>query len=296
MGFYRQFETLEPLTGSVPEYPFAQLPNIAFRARLLLRGRTSAQLQAAAWNVDWCIEQYFDTEESDYLRRATAHDRPNYATKDNTSEIQALRTCIDWYLPVDDPEFPDGKRHEYVAVLALWKVADTIGWLKERTRPTTGIPEIDKLSASLPAELTVENPAVRERAAAECALDAMDAVCWAEQLQAMDVAKSEIESLRAAPKGTLSGTEPQDEDRAKQMRSDAASRAALHRHRANHESRRKVCEWCEKHLHTYTSMEKAANAVTSGTPPLVDVAPRTALKWIADWNRSTRTTPKTGQQ
>jgi hypothetical protein len=294
MGFYRQFETLDPLTGSVPAYPFAQLPNIAFRARLLLRGRTSAQLNSAAWSLDWCIDQYFETEESDYLRRATAHDRPNYATKDNTSELQVLRECIDWFLPDDSPEFPDGKKHEYVAVLALWRVADAINWLNEKTRPTTGIPEIDKLSASLPAELTVENPAVRERAAADCALEAMDAVCWAEHLQTIDAAKSEIESLRVAAKSASAGAETLDIEQAKQMRSDAARRAALKKHRGNHENKRKVCEWCEKNLHTYTSMEKAAKAVTSGNPPLVDVAPRTALKWIADWSRSARTTPKAG--
>lgn len=291
MGFYRQFEIMDPLTGSASGSPFTQLPNIAFRARLLLRGRTSDQLHAAACTVDWCIDQYFETEESDYLRRATAHDRPNYATRDNTSELQALRACIDWFLPDDDPEFPDGKKHEYVAVLVLWKVADTVGWLQKKTRPTTGIPEIDKLSASLPAEWTVENPAVREHAAAECALDAMDAVCWAEHLQAIEAVNSEAESLRIAAKGTPSETEALDDERTRRLRSEAASRAARHRHRGNHENKRKVCEWCEKNLHTYTSMEKAANAVTSGTPPLVDVTPRTALKWIADWNRSTRTSP-----
>ena len=44
MGFYPQFDELDPLTGSAAHHPFPRLPSIVRRARVLLKGVHATKL------------------------------------------------------------------------------------------------------------------------------------------------------------------------------------------------------------------------------------------------------------
>jgi len=48
----------------------------------------------------------------------------------DSSLVGALKACIGWYDLEHDSEFPDGRDHEYFAVLSLWLVSDTLRALK----------------------------------------------------------------------------------------------------------------------------------------------------------------------
>lgn len=166
MGFFRQFDEFDPLTGAVPDHPFSHLPSIVSRARRLLKNRTRDEIVSAAHNADFFIEEYFSSEKADYIRRlldrggwelgylpnearneagvrelldnwpSEADDPPpDIPTPENTSELDALKECIGHYVLDDDAEFSKGREFEYFAVLALWLVADTMHWLKWTSDP-----------------------------------------------------------------------------------------------------------------------------------------------------------------
>lgn len=59
MFFFRQFQRFDPLKGDVPPQPFTYLPEIAYRARALLRNRTAEQIEAAAKRISEEVEGYF---------------------------------------------------------------------------------------------------------------------------------------------------------------------------------------------------------------------------------------------
>jgi hypothetical protein len=166
MGFFRQFDEFDPLTGAVPDHPFSHLPSIVSRARRLLKNRTRDEIVSAAHNADFFIEEYFSSEKADYIRRlldrggwelgylpyearneagvrelldnwpSEADDPPpDIPTPENTSELDALKECIGHYVLDDDAEFSKGREFEYFAVLALWLVADALHWLNWTSDP-----------------------------------------------------------------------------------------------------------------------------------------------------------------
>ena len=59
MGFYNQFKKFNPKSGDAPRHPFSYLPEIASRARALLKTRTADQIEDAASGIDWAIDEYF---------------------------------------------------------------------------------------------------------------------------------------------------------------------------------------------------------------------------------------------
>lgn len=322
MGYYRQFEILDPLAGNVPGHPISSLPTIARRARLLLDGRTKDQVIAAAHNIDWFIERHFESEEDDYVHSTLSRDgwelsllpesrrndeglrqliknwpsdvdgrRPNIATSENTSDLEALKSCISWYSIEDAVEFPNGKEFEHFAVLALWKVGDAVDYLGRTEDQKVGIPEIDKFIDAIPPEYSVKNPTYRLRLAAEYTLDAMEAVCWAERVKVLADKDAELKRLQGERRLSPQEIHALADTMAKRKTSVAASQAAILRHKVHHDMKRAVFAWCEENFDGFPSMEKAASAVTSGTTPLVSVEIRTARDWIAEWKRTRRPAP-----
>ena len=59
MGYEKQFQVFEPLSGHVPDYPFFSLPEVAQRARALLISRSKEQIDSVANEIDWMIGEYF---------------------------------------------------------------------------------------------------------------------------------------------------------------------------------------------------------------------------------------------
>lgn len=182
MGFFRQFDEFDPLTGTPPDYPLSHLPTIVKRARALLRGRTRDEIVSAAHTVDFFIEEYFTGEKDNYIRRvletggwelgylpyearneagvrALLDDWPSEAddpppdipTSENTSEVDALKECIGIYVLDDDADFPRAREYEYFAVLALWLVADAVHWLKWTSDPKALTAKLQDAFAPIPS-------------------------------------------------------------------------------------------------------------------------------------------------
>ncbi len=349
MGFFRQFDDFEPLTGQPPGHPFSLLPSIAARARTLLTGRTRDQIISAAHTADWLIDEFIESTQSDIVRRviergswelgylpederneagvrrllenwpSEADDpSPHYPTSDNTSEIDALKECIGSYALDDDTDFPNGRESEYFAVLALWKVADAIKWLQwdrvrviEESATLLATPIESKLlgmvyagqdkeevRAGLTSAMSLlDTPGLghtddkfRYSSAGESALEAMDAVCYAEHLKATEELRRErdqfAEQLRkqADPAHQMQIAERFADEIFRKRISIANSNAAIKGHAENRAMKAEVFEWCALHLREFSSMDAAAEAIT-GARKLVPIKFRTARAWIGEYQK-----------
>ena len=197
MFLHRQFQEFNPISGDVHESPFTYLPAIAERARDLLKSRTLEQILsiAAAINymlsvhfkdLEWiaiddlksrmlsCTDEFGHSDEFErffewdggsidngkWLFKMEMLDQLDVLTEENSSVVDALKSQIeDWddEGPEEDPnKNPEGKNHEFFAVMALILVADAQNWyFKHKSKSLAG----------------------------ESAIQAMDAVCYAEYLQ-----------------------------------------------------------------------------------------------------------------
>jgi hypothetical protein len=223
--FFRQFETFDPRLDTVPDYPFSILPQIAERARYLLRSRTTEQINYAASGIDWAINEYFRTVREEEIQRLwtllvlpnhddegwdiqkayelfeweyTSNDGDGFwssksnqddvelsiPTAETTSEVDAFKVCIDWWDNISGDGLPDEKPYELFAVLSLWLLADAMKWLGLDSVDEN----IDQAMAALDAamrQMGVKTVAtnINMSLAGGCALNAMDAVCYAEHLK-----------------------------------------------------------------------------------------------------------------
>jgi len=348
MGFFRQFEEFDPLTGVPDRYPLSFLPSIVERARALLKERTRDEIINAAHNVDFFIDEYFRDEKDKYVRRLVetggwelgylplearnetgirnlldnwppeADDRPlDIPTSENTSEVDALKACIDDYALSDDAEFPGGRTFEYFAVLTLWLVADALKWLKWTSEPQAmkrafdeafapmsmgkfpevaatlndvlkkskdGVPEFVESYRAFMRAHGLTDAVVQLTHAASSAICAMDAVCYAEQLRAVEQQAEELAQLRVQLHHLSQETEALAEEKARQRTSVAAQKAAIKRHSEHHAMKAQVFEWCAVHLAEYPSLDAAAEAIT-GKGKLVPITFRTARGWIGEYRR-----------
>ncbi len=345
MGFYRQFETFDPLAAQPPSYPFPALPVIAARARALLRGRTRDQITSAAKIVEFLVERYFADAKASYVREVLESDGwelaylpsderneagvrkllenwpsdaedspPEFPSSDNTSDVEALKRCVDDYL-LDDEDFPEGKSHELFAVLALWLVADSIKWLQWTSDPKKMLAELQELRSCLPPDLPgffapdidkaradlqdrlpefvaecqkidlsmgLTDQQVQYSCAGSSALEAMDAVCYAEFLQRSDELWKNLELHRIHLENTFSA---KADLKAREKISLTNQKAALQRHAENRAMKQQVFEWCESYLSGYRSMDAAAEALAGKVVP---VTFRTARDWVGEYRKHLR--------
>jgi hypothetical protein len=168
MSYCRQFDQFDPLTGAVPRIPFVALDEIAGRARRLLHDATTAQIIELAETVEWII----DSAVLDAAKAADAEDAP-VPERAQRSDGQWLRDSIFYYdiLPKPGENFPH--YHHAFAVLALWLVADANFSIQ---------PELDRIGhhrAMLPEDSGILQQWVT---AGRYAIDAMEAVCLADEL------------------------------------------------------------------------------------------------------------------
>lgn len=68
-SYFGQFKNFDPLTGKLPDSPFSLLPMIAYRARALLKSRTSDQIESVAKAIDFAIFCHFDEIKDDEITR-----------------------------------------------------------------------------------------------------------------------------------------------------------------------------------------------------------------------------------
>jgi hypothetical protein len=283
MFFFRQFETLDPLSADVSASSFAYLPEIAHRARALLKSRSKDQIIAAAEKINEEIERYFlDAKDSEIMRlkdeispddedfqsyfewdggslkngrwlfKEDMVDELGIATAENTSFVDALKAVIEdrdsygFYEKVEPvtSEYPQGKDYELFAVLSLWLVADSIIF-QEAT-------SICSLSVSC-----------------EYAVKAMEAICYAEHLRDVEwlisniKAQSQTELKDALLKQKtehferVKYFEKMKNERAQQQRRDRSKDLNKARHKASIEAAKKVTDEWEKNPHEFLSAEKA---------------------------------------
>lgn len=249
MGFFRQFDDFDPLSGWIPEHPFSSLPSIANRARALLEGRSREEIVSAALNVDWFI--------AEWQREVSEGNR-------GPSELEVLKECIGAYVIEDDSDFPMGREFEYFAVLALWKVADAVHQLGTPTDEGRLVPV-----------------AYRYMVAGGDALDAMEALCWAEHVLSLAVlARKQAHPSHPHWKIVEERVAEQLEKRAGEIATQRISvmnsKAAIRRHAENHAMKAQLWDWYVASKDQWKSMDKAAEAAIK----IVPVSFRTARDWI----------------
>lgn len=334
MGFYNQFKKFNPKSGDVPRHPFSYLPEIASRARALLKTRTADQIEDAASGIDWAIDEYFrslkdeeiarlknevdrprrwkdgsdDTdfndaakffdwvvdspanefspEEGHWVFNDRMEDELDIQTAGNTSEVDALKNCIDWWDDIGGADFPNGKPEELFAALSLWLLADAIGWLGHRSSETeksflSSLDHLLKLPEGMEDELIDAGISIRTTdteinlsLAGECALKAMDAACYAEQLH-------EVAGLEAMYKLKLAKNNDDHLKNEAKRRSMVAEKLNIARHRKNSEAKAKIIAEWENDRSKFISAEKYGLHLADwlGTQGL-QYEPRTVTNWI----------------
>lgn len=297
MPYWRQFNDFDPTTRQVPYHRFGLVRDIIWRAQILLGQRSADEIRAAANMIDWIIEDFFQQERHEFiddqlendgwakylLLKAVStdedldwfveHDLPNLASEndnfdffnsENTNEVDALKKCIDNYDLFDD-EFSHGTKSECFAVLALRLAVDCMKW--------TG--KFENGSYRLDPKATSS----RYSLAAESALLAMDAVCFAEQLEDLQRKQKTIDELQKELGQHNEEIEQRAELLAKKRRSANARKAAMKRHKETAMLKQSVIDHYEQHESEYKSIEDAARKI-AGT--IVNVVPRTAAKYISN--------------
>jgi hypothetical protein len=263
MSYCRQFDQFDPLTGVVPRVPFVALGEIAGRARHLLRDATTAQIIELAETVEWII----DSAVLEAAKASEAEDAP-VLERGHRSDGQWLRDSIFYYdiQPKAGECFP--YHHHAFAVLALWLVVDANFSIQ---------PELDAIGhhrAVLPETAEIER---QWATAGRYAIDAMEAICLAEELASRH-AEARLTRILFPNEGTSLDAA------LKERISLQAKAAAIEKHKTNRAARLRAIELYR--MHNYPSVEAASQAIAK----LVHKSPRTVAKWLYD-ERKGRTPP-----
>lgn len=254
MNYCRQFDLFDPLTAPIPLVPYIALRNIGERGRRIIGNATLKQIIEAAESIEWIIDRAVVAAEEEAVNNG---EEP--LLRGHRSDAQWLRDHIYYYdiRPARGASFP----HYYhcFAVLALWKIADANFSIQ---------PELDKLGHHQ-AHIPVDAPLITQwTAAGTYAIDAMEAVCLAEELASRH---AEDRLLRA-----LLPNEDSTEAQIKERISVRARAAAIKKHATNRAARLRTIELYK--ARNYLSVEAAAQAIAA----LVCKSPRTVAKWLYD--------------
>ena len=310
MGFWRQFDEFDPLKGDIPyNYRFSAMSDIAWRARRLLRGRTSKQVRNLAQDASMVVEEFFESakrEEIERLERegdtdfcdsqvdefggvsfrfrSDLEDELEIPTADNTSELEAFKESYGSWIDPSADEVPDAKDHDYYAAMALWFIADAIealhyrwdfsdGWMKARRVPR----EQTALEASEMANVGGQ------------LIKAMETVCYAEQVFETDQLKqrfdAQIQRIRethvAEQERVIEQVRAEFEAEERQRRSEQARALSRKRHRKGDEAKQRVIEHWQADPSAHASAERAGIFYADWLETLGhQFQPRTVVNWI----------------
>lgn len=308
MSFYNQFEQFDPKDGQVPWHPFSMLPHIASRARSILRTRSRQEITFAAQMIDEVIDQFFESEEQQFIDEqlqnngwackyideqapdghsglrelirsglpdtANEDDYFQFPNKENTTELEALKTCIDSY-DFEDENFKDGQPMELFAVLALWYVGDCLKWVQRKPEPVGALTQLAESEKGL--RRMFSDPAINLSLAGKDALMAMEAVCYAEQLRSLARQDERMVKLHTELRQHRHQVDVLAEQKAAQHRSDAAKKAAMKSHEEHAQIREYTIKYFEENESEFKSAEAAATAIAG---KVVNVSHRTVADWI----------------
>ena len=305
MSYWNQFDNFDPLTGQVSYWPFPQNSGIVWRARNLLRKRTSEQIRHLASFSAQIVDEYFSQAKEDEIEKLKSEGEWSYfdsdedgnhlqineerlnerdfPTAENTTEIDALTECIDGWSDVfgDGSENPEA--FEYFATMALWNVAHAID------RVTYSYDYKSKTYTKKDRKKLESYDYTR---AAASAIEAMEAICRAESLR--DIERREkrfTEQIQAAEKHTsakvLKANEAKwkslQEQEAKQKTDHAKKMAELSKANRNKSMAATLAHWDQDTSLQKLSIAKAGIKLSAwlATQDLYFFEPRTVSQWIS---------------
>jgi hypothetical protein len=217
-----------------------------------------------------------------WLFKDSMEDSLGIPTLSNTGEVYALKELAEWWNDMLQ-DFPDGKGYELFAVLSLWQLADSIHWLKDKD--INGLNNLlkdafTKLEAELKMSGLSENfHSGKEQNlsfSGESALQAMDAVCYAEHLFFLE---KEIDNLHEARK-----LEHQIEE--KNRRLDISRKLNIARHQNRNEALALATTEWGKDPNKFSSAEKAGLHFADWLDQHgFSYEPRTVTGWIRAYAR-----------
>jgi len=308
MGFWSQFENFDPQKSDVPYDPYIEATNITWRARSLLRQRTSAQIQDLASTASSSIDNYFEVEKDDEIARLVREkndefiefdyegdgfswrlrrekeDELDIATADNTSEVEALKLCLDTWGELTGCEVPEPKDYEFFAAMALWNIGD---YLRRRSHRHDFVD--NKFMEIVIAKLD----ATDFRSLAEILFKALQAIGYAERLQREDELEKQcqkrIDKLELSKSAALDKLaeairiEAVEQAKAEesQRRSQRAKELGHLSHQKTYEAKNIVLPLWEANKSSFNSAEKAGLHYADWLAKEgFKYEPRTVTSWI----------------
>ena len=188
----------DAITDEVPYLEIYRLRGLRERAKLMLNRRSEGEIRVASSTIEWLANEYFYTQQEAWIRRQienggavlrhlryedrTEHglrelveehrseidrDELDFPSEENTEPLEALEDALKEF-DLDDQDFPSAKVYEYVAVLALTLITQAVQTYQGEDWPTV---------------LWDKQPMSRMTVLANEAIDIMEIVCRAEQLQ-----------------------------------------------------------------------------------------------------------------
>lgn len=310
MGFWNQFNEFDPLSGELPrDYRFNAMYNIAWRARRLLRGRTSGQVHALAQDASMVVEEFFESakrEEIERLERegdtrfceskidefgavsfrfrSDMEDELEIPTEDNTSELEAFKESYGSWIDLSADEVPDAKDHEYFAAMALWFVGDAVDALHYCWDCTGGLSNWKRV----PRGKTPLNAGDTAKVGNHL-IKAMEALCYAEQVyenekirQRFDTQVQRIRDTHTAEQErVIEQVRAEFEAEARQRRSEQGRELSRLRHSKRDAARQLVLEHWQADPSAHASAERAGIFYADWLATMGhDYQPRTVVTWI----------------
>lgn len=312
MDFDNQFGSLDPKEGRVPGHPFSLLPSIASRARRILHSRSREEITAAARMIDDVLDQYFENARDAFIEQQlgsngwvckyidehapdrqsglreliltglpdTANDAEyfDFPNRENTTKIEALRRCRELGYTFNSEEFKDAQLQEVFAVLALWHLGDCLKWLKWNPWQDDGSGDPGQASPGLWMALPdTELKSLGLSLAGREALEAMEAVCYAECVGGLVLRNCLIENLATKLHQHDQRVDEQAERKLAERLSQNGRKAAAKRHEENVALRECAIQYYEAHEASFRSIESAAAAIAG---KIVPVTHRTVVDWL----------------
>jgi hypothetical protein len=310
MTYWNQFDNFDPLNGQVAYWPFPQNSGIVWRARNLLRKRTSEQIKHLANFSVQIIDEYFSQAKEDEIDKLKSDGEWSYfdcdedgnivdvneerlnerdfPTPENTTEIDALTECIDGWSDVFGDGSANPEPFEYFATMALWKVADAID------RVTYSYDFKSKTYTKKDRKKLESHDYTR---AAASAIEAMEAICRAESLRDIERREKRFdEQLQAAETHTsakvLKANEAKwkllQEQEVKQKTDHAKKMAELSKANRNKSMAATLAHWDQDASLQKLSIAKAGIKLSAwlATQDLYFFEPRTVSQWISAHKKS----------
>jgi len=196
-------------------------------------------------------------------------------TRHNTSEVDALKECLNDWANIGGDEFLDEKEHELFAILALWMLADCLHYLADDSSLSEDIDRMLESLSSCLADHGIKGSMVSTRfsMAGDAALKAMEAVCYAKHLKSI----ARLEDLR-------SEKEKKQKKEERQKRSLLAEKLNIARHQKRNEVKSLVISEWKMDKSKFPSAEKAGGNYSSWLKDRgFEYEPRTVTGWIRDY-------------